>query len=113
MVVMGRRLRYLLTASSLIASLPATAGAAPAQTFPFISILYIFLHTSVADPPWHFGVDPDSAIFDIDLQANKKLTKKFFCILLLKDIYTIFKDKQSKRSHKTTVEIKGFLTIFA
>ncbi len=46
MVVMGRRLRYLLTASSLIASLPATAGVAPAPTFSFISVLYIFLHTA-------------------------------------------------------------------
>jgi hypothetical protein len=47
-----------------------------------------------ADP----DVDPDPAIFDIDLQDAKKLIflSKFFC----------------KRSHKT-VGIKVFLTIFA
>jgi hypothetical protein len=60
--------------------------------------------------------DVDPAIFIIDFQdANKKLTflKKFFCILLFEDIFTsFFKDKKSKRSHKTA-EIKVFLTIFA
>jgi hypothetical protein len=75
---------------------------------------------SVADP-WHFGVDPypdldpdedaDPAIFIIDLQdANKKLIfiKKFFSILLFEGTFTsLFKDKKSKRSHKT-VEIKVF-----
>jgi hypothetical protein len=37
---------------------------------------------SVADP-WHFGVDPDPAIFVIDLQDAKKkqILKKFFCFL--------------------------------
>jgi hypothetical protein len=60
--------------------------------------------------------DPDPAIFIIGLQdANKKqfFLTKFFCILLFEGIFTSsFKDKKSKRSHKT-VEIKVFLTIFA
>jgi hypothetical protein len=61
-------------------------------------------------------VDPDPAIFIIDLQeANKKLifVMKFFRLLLFKGTSTsIFKDKKSKRSHKT-VRIKVFLSIFA
>jgi hypothetical protein len=61
-------------------------------------------------------MDPDPAIFVIDLQdANKKLIclKQFFCLLLFEDTFTsFFKDKKSKRSHKT-VDIKVFLTIFA
>jgi hypothetical protein len=60
--------------------------------------------------------DPDPSIFIIDLQdANKKriLKKKFFCKVLFEGIFTsFFKDKKSKRSHKT-VEIKVFLTSFA
>jgi hypothetical protein len=56
--------------------------------------------------------DPDPAIFFIDLQdANKKQIdfKKFFCISLFEDTFTsFFKDKKSKRSHKT-VGIKVFL----
>jgi hypothetical protein len=62
--------------------------------------------------------DPDPSIFTIDLQdANKKQIKKekFSCIpvLLFEDTVTsFFKDKKSKRSHKT-VETKVFLTIFA
>jgi hypothetical protein len=60
--------------------------------------------------------DPDPAIFIIDRQdANKKLVFliQFFCILLFAGTFTsFFKDKKSKRSHKT-VEIKVFLTIFA
>ncbi len=43
--------------------------------------------------------------------ANKKtnLKKKFFCLLLLEDTFiSFFKDKKSKRSHKT-VRIKVFL----
>jgi hypothetical protein len=56
-------------------------------------------------------MDPDPAIFVIDLQdANKKL---FFCLLLFDVIFTsFFKNKTSQRSHKT-VEIKVFLFIFA
>ncbi len=60
-------------------------------------------------------MDRDPAIFITDLQdANKKLIeKKFFCILLFECTCTLFfKDKKSKRSHKT-VEIKVFLTTFA
>jgi hypothetical protein len=60
-------------------------------------------------------MDPDPAIFVIDLEdTNKKLIlKKFFCLLLFEDTFTLFfKGKKSKRSHKT-VGIKVFLTIFA
>ncbi len=60
--------------------------------------------------------DPDPAIFVIDLQdANKKLILFiiFFCLLLFEGTFTsFFKDKKSKRSHKT-VGINVFLTIFA
>jgi hypothetical protein len=60
--------------------------------------------------------DPNPFIFIIDLQdANKKLIfkTKFSCILLFEGTFTsFFKDKKSKRRHKT-VEIKIFLTIFA
>ncbi len=72
--------------------------------------------TSVPDP-WHFGVnpirirgtmslimDPDPALFVIILQdANKKLILKkvFLLITFWRHIYIIFKDKKSKRSHKT------------
>ncbi len=51
----------------------------------------------------------------MDLQeANKKLIvfKVFLLMAFWRYIYIIFKDKKSKRSHKT-VEIKVFLTIFA
>jgi hypothetical protein len=61
--------------------------------------------------------DPDPSIFIIDLQdANKKriFLKKFFRRVLFEGTFTsLFKDKKSKRSHKKTVEIKVFLTIFA
>jgi hypothetical protein len=61
-------------------------------------------------------MDPDPSVFILDLQdANKKQTflKKFSCILLFEGTFTsFFKDKKSKRSHKT-VEIKVFLTMFA
>ncbi len=68
---------------------------------------------------WHFGVDPDPdprihaswlmdpdpAIFVIGLQdANTKLIfKKFFCLLLFEGttFTSFFKNKKSKRSHKT------------
>jgi hypothetical protein len=60
--------------------------------------------------------DPDPAIFVIDLQgANKKtnLIFKFCCLLLFEGTFpSFFKDKKSKRSHKT-VGIKVFLIIFA
>jgi hypothetical protein len=59
--------------------------------------------------------DPDPASFVIDLQdANKKLIKKKnFYLLRFEGTFTsLFKDKKSKRSHKT-VGTKVFLTIFA
>jgi hypothetical protein len=60
--------------------------------------------------------DPDPSIFIIDLQdATKKqiFLIKFFSILLFEGTFTsFFKDKKSKRSHKT-VKIKVFLTILA
>jgi hypothetical protein len=46
-------------------------------------------------------------------QQKQIFVKKFFCILLFEGKFpSFFKDKKSKRSHKT-VEIKAFLTIFA
>jgi hypothetical protein len=63
-------------------------------------------------------MDPDPAIFVTDVQdANKKpIKKKVFMLTslyFLKGTFTLFfKDKKSKRSHKT-VGIKVFLTIFA
>jgi hypothetical protein len=61
-------------------------------------------------------LDPDPAIFVINLQdANKKINKykKFFCFFVFKGTFiSFFKDKKSKRSHKT-IGIKVFLTIFS
>jgi hypothetical protein len=64
-----------------------------------------------------FGTDPDPApaIFVTGIQdANKKLIFiRVFLLILFEGIFTsFFKDKKSKRSHKT-VGIKVFLTIFA
>jgi hypothetical protein len=63
-----------------------------------------------------FWVDPDPAIFVIDLQdASKKLIflTQFFCLLLFEGTFTsFFKDKKSKKSQKI-VGIKVFPTIFA
>jgi hypothetical protein len=57
--------------------------------------------------------DQDPAIFVINSQQKTNLKKKFFCLLLFEGTFTsFFKDKKSKRSHKT-VGIKVFLTIFA
>jgi hypothetical protein len=60
--------------------------------------------------------DPDPAIFDIDFQGSKIkqiLKNRLFCFFLFEGTFTsFFKDKKSKRSHKT-VGIKVFLTIFA
>ncbi len=56
-------------------------------------------------------MDPDPAIFFIDLQdANKKLIKKkFFCSFLFEGTFSsFFKDKKSKRRHKA-VGIKVLL----
>jgi len=59
-------------------------------------------------------MDLDPAIFVTDLQdTNKNQKKKFFRLLLFEGTFTsFFKDKKSKRNHKT-VGIKVFLTIFA
>jgi hypothetical protein len=55
-------------------------------------------------------MDPDPAIFVIDLQDTKK---KVFSLLLFEGTFTsFFEDKKSKRSYKT-VGIKVFLTILA
>jgi hypothetical protein len=89
---------------------------------------------SVADPR-HFGVDPDrdpgsdpdlrihASDYWIRIQIrillfssltfktprNNYIFKRFFCLLLFEDAFTsCFKDKKSKRSHKT-VGIKVFL----
>jgi hypothetical protein len=60
-----------------------------------------------ADP----DADPDPSIFIIDIK--NKFKKKFFCIVLFEGTFrSFFKEKKSKRSHKT-VEIKVFLAIFA
>ncbi len=70
------------------------------------------------DPDSDPDADPDPSIFIIDLQdANKKrIIKKSFSAYYLKlfegTFTSFFKDKKSNRSHKT-VEIKGFLTVFA
>jgi hypothetical protein len=48
-------------------------------------------------------MDPDPSIFIIDLQdANKKLTLKKFSAYYFEGTFaSLFKDKKSKRSHKT------------
>jgi hypothetical protein len=61
------------------------------------------------------NLDPYPAIFVIDLEdaTKKKFLKKFSCLLPFEGTFTsFFKDKKSKRSHKT-VGIKVFLAIFA
>jgi hypothetical protein len=76
----------------------------------------IFLYRSGPANLYHltYSTDPDEdpdrdpALFESDLQdGNKKnFSKKLFCLLLFKVIFTsLFKDKKSERSHKT-VEIK-------
>ncbi len=86
------------------------------------------LETSVADP-WHFGVDPDPRIHASDkwirirmriwillfASLTFKTPKKinffnFFCLLHFEGTFTtfFFKDKKSKRSHKT-IGMKVFL----
>jgi hypothetical protein len=60
-------------------------------------------------------LDPDPALFVIDLEdANKQqIFSKFFCLVLFEGTFTsFFKDKKSKRSHKTE-GIKVLLTIFS
>jgi hypothetical protein len=58
--------------------------------------------------------DPDPSIFITDIQDAKKnyfLKKVFLYITFLRYLYIIFKDKKSKRCHKTA-EIKIFLLNF-
>jgi hypothetical protein len=61
-------------------------------------------------------LDPDPAIFVINPSRRQQKTigfSKLFCLLLFEGTFIpFFKDKKSKRSHKT-VGIKGFLTSFA
>jgi hypothetical protein len=60
--------------------------------------------------------DPDPAISSLTLKTPKNTVtnkKKFFCILFFEGPFpSFFRDKKSKRSHKT-VEIKVFLIFFA
>jgi hypothetical protein len=97
---------------------------------------FCWVFSSVADP-LHFGVDPDPdpdprihasnkwiriwiririlLFSSLTSRRHQKLIylKRVFCILLFKGTFTsFFKDKKSKRSHKT-LESKVFLTIFA
>jgi hypothetical protein len=64
----------------------------------------------------HPDPEPDPAVFVIGLSRGQLKTNffiKFLCLLLCEGKFTsFFKDKKSKRSHKT-VGIKVFLTIFA
>ncbi len=89
----------------------------------------ILLRTSVPDP-WHFGVDPDPRIHSSDKWMRIRIllfssltfktptkTNLNKVLLLSKVLFectfaSFFKDKKSKRSHKT-VGIKVFRTIFA
>jgi hypothetical protein len=60
-------------------------------------------------------MDPNPAIFIIAPSRRKQKTnlKKFSCILLFEGTFTsFFKDKKSKKSHKTN-GIKVFLAVFA
>jgi hypothetical protein len=52
--------------------------------------------------------DPGPPIFVSDLQeAKKNYLKKFFCLLLFEGTFTsFFKDKKSKRSHKTVLFLR-------
>ncbi len=65
---------------------------------------------------WH--MDPDPAIFVIDLHSRRQhktnfFLFKFFCLLLFEGTFTsFFEDKKSTRSYKT-VGIKVFLTVVA
>ncbi len=55
----------------------------------------------------------DPYLWLMDPDPNSDPDKKFFCVLLFKGTFTsFFKDKKSKRIHKT-VEMKIFFTIFA
>jgi hypothetical protein len=57
-------------------------------------------HTSVVNP-WYFGMDPDSAIFFIDLQELNLKKNVFLPVLLFEGTFTsVFKEKKSKRVTK-------------
>jgi hypothetical protein len=62
-------------------------------------------------------MDPDPAVFIIDLQdANKKIKKRqkeFFCILLFEGTFISFSKIKSQKEVTRPDEKKGFLTIFA
>jgi hypothetical protein len=104
-------------------SAPRSSTAARGLLYRWSCVCILIWYKQYADP-YHFGTDPDQslglmdpdpAIFFIDLQdTNKKLfKKKFFCLLLFDGTFTsFFKDKKSKLSQKT-VGIKVLLTIFA
>jgi hypothetical protein len=61
-------------------------------------------------------MDPDPAIFVLDLQDTNKKTnfkRKFFCLLLIDGTFTsFFKDKKSKRSQKTGIKVFLYYFIF-
>jgi hypothetical protein len=60
-------------------------------------------------------IDPDPAIFVIDLPkmpTKNKFFKVFLLITFWRYMYIIFKDKKSKRIHKA-VGMKVFLTFIA
>ncbi len=112
-------------------------GTGPGHSSPVclrVPSCWVNFWPSVADP-WHLGVDmdpdaadpclwlmdPDSdpAIFVIDLQdrcqQKNNLKNNIFLLLTFwryRTFTSFFKDKKSKRGHKT-VGIKVFLTIFA
>jgi hypothetical protein len=61
------------------------------------------------DPDLDADADADPAIFIIDLQDTS--IKIIYILLFERTFPSFFKDKKSKRSHKT-VEIKVFLLFF-
>jgi hypothetical protein len=61
-------------------------------------------------------MDPDPAIFIIDLQdANKKLIylKKFFCLFLFEGTFTTFLKDEKVEKKSENKRNQGFLPIFA
>jgi hypothetical protein len=56
---------------------------------------------------------PDPALFVSDIHKKYYFFPTYFCLLIFEDTFTpLFKDKKSKRSHKT-VKILDCLTISA
>jgi hypothetical protein len=68
------------TPDTLMGATPLMLAAAAGHSACVRSAIFL-VSISVADP-WHFGVDPDPAIFVIDLQDAPKKKKKEFCLLL-------------------------------